>query len=88
MWGAKPPICKKGVVRQLSYKNFLAKFLYDNIFHKFLSQAMAFNFPMKYFREDTKFGNEVGVEFDAEIKAELALQGQYMRCWQQQSSRR
>ena len=33
---------KKSVVRQVSYKNFLAKFLYDNIFQKFLSQAMAF----------------------------------------------
>ena len=40
--GGEAPHMKKSVVRQLSYKNFLAKFLYDNIFQKFLSQDMAF----------------------------------------------
>ena len=35
---------KKSVVRLLSYRNFLAKFLYDTIFQKFLSQDMAFTF--------------------------------------------
>ena len=40
--GVASPKKEKSVVRHLSFKNFVAKFLYDPIFQQFLRYAMAF----------------------------------------------